>query len=383
MKSDPRLGALLIGVVLSTVDSSALNLALPVLAVHFNSDAATVQWVVSLYLAGSALAFLPLAGLAGRIGTARVYRGSLLVFSLLSLALALSSSLPLLLALRFLQGVAGAGVVGLVAGMAAATFPDRKGWALGMVAGAVATGTLIGPPIGGLLVDFLGWRSIFLVNLPFGALAICLSRNLGELPGTGLMEGLRRAFRAPGFLLALLATALFFAQSFGTNLLWPFYMTAGGMSPSRAGLLLLIPPALLMSAAPWAGRLADRKGYGRVSLFGSALLVLGSWTQGISGNILPGFLGLGLGRAVFQAANNAAVLSEAPPETETVASGLLSVVRVTGQACGSLLAGSMWGALEQGGADRAFLISNLIMGCLAAAAGAIILWKRRDAPLSL
>ena len=132
---DLRLAALLIGVMLSTVDSIALNLALPSLAQHFASDAATVQGAASLYLIGSALSFLPLSGLAGRIGTVRVYRVSLLLFSVISLRLALSPTLAVLLVLRFLQGIAGAGVVGLVPGLAAATYRERKGWALGMVSG--------------------------------------------------------------------------------------------------------------------------------------------------------------------------------------------------------------------------------------------------------
>ena len=232
---DLRLAALLTGVILSTVDSSALNLALPSLAAHFASDAAGVQGAASLYLIGSALSFLPLAGLAGRIGTVKVYRASLFFFSVISLFLVLAPTLPVLLALRFLQGIAGAGIVGLVPGLTAATFRENKGWALGMVTGAVAAGTLLGPPLGGLIVDNFGWRSIFLINLPFGAVAFLLSGRLGELRGVGLLESVRRAVSAPRFLLALLATVLFFAQSFGTNLLWPFYLQAGGMSATKVG----------------------------------------------------------------------------------------------------------------------------------------------------
>lgn len=141
---DLRLAALLVGVTLSTLDASALNLALPSLAAHFRTDAATIQWAASLYLIGSALAFLPLSSLAGRFGTVRVYRFFLLVFSVLSLLLAMSPNLWSLLALRFVQGIAGAGMIGLVPGLAAATFPERKGWALGMIAGSVAAGTMMG-----------------------------------------------------------------------------------------------------------------------------------------------------------------------------------------------------------------------------------------------
>jgi MFS family permease len=373
---DLRLAALVIGVTLSTVDSSALNLSLPSLAAHFHTHAGDVQWAATLYLAGSALSFLPLAGLAGRIGTVRVYRASLICFSLISFLLALSPNLAMLYGLRFLQGIAGAGIVGLVPGMTAATFPDRRGWALGMVAGSVAAGTMVGPPLGGFMVDWFGWRSIFFINLPFGLAAFLLSGRLTELHGVGLREGLHRVIRAPRFILALLATVCFFAQSFGSSLLWPFYLEAGGMTPSRVGLAMLLPPMLLMILGPIAGRLSDRAGYERVSWLGSAVLALASWTQGITGRVVPGLAGIGIGRALFQAANNVAVLSQAPPETEAVASGLLSIARVAGQGVGSLLAGSMWGALEHQGARHAFLVSNLVLGGIAVLAGVLILSRR-------
>jgi DHA2 family multidrug resistance protein-like MFS transporter len=374
---DLRLAALLIGVILSTVDSSALNLALPSLAAHFGTDAAAVQGASSLYLIGSALAFLPLSGLAGRVGTVRVYRFSLAAFAVISQLLAFSPTLHFLLAFRFLQGIAGAGIVGLVPGMAATTFGERRGWALGMVAGSVAAGTLMGPPLGGFLVEWFGWRSIFYINLPFGLLALLLSGRLTELRGVGLREGLRRAVVAPRFILALLSTVCFFIQSFGTNLVWPFYLESGGFSPGRVGLMMLVPPVILLAAGPWCGRLSDRVGYDRISWLGSIVLLAASIGQGFSGSVAVGLVGIGLGRALFQAANNAAVLSQAPEGTTTVASGLLSIARVSGQALGSILAGSLWGVLEHSGARHAFLVVNLVLGGVAALSGVLIIGRGR------
>lgn len=374
---DLRLAALLIGVILSTVDSSALNLALPSIAAHFGSDAAAVQGAASLYLLGAAIAFLPIASLAGRIGTVAIYRTSLAAFALISQLLVFAPDLRTLLLLRFIQGVAGAGIVGLVPGMTAATFREHRGWALGMVSGSVAAGTLLGPPLGGFLVQWFGWNAIFFLNLPFGLLALLLSGRLTDLPGVGLLEGLRRAAHAPRFLLALLATVCFFIQSFGTNLLWPFYLESGGMTPGRVGLLLLLPPVLLLVAGPRCGRLADRLGYDRVSWLGSALLVTASLAQGLSGSVIVGLIGIGLGRAFFQVANNAAVLSAAPEGTASIASGLLSLARVSGQALGSLLAGTLWAQLEQSGSRRAFLVVNLAMATVAVVAGGLIVGRGR------
>lgn len=374
-KFDLRLAALLIGVTLSTVDSSALNLALPTLATHFNTDAAAVQGASSYYLIGAALAFLPISGLAGKVGTVKVYRFSLAAFAIISQILAFSPTLQTLLYLRFLQGIAGAGIVGLVPGMTAATFKEHRGWALGMVSGAVAAGTLMGPPLGGFLVEWFSWRSIFYINLPFGLLALFLSSRLTDLHGVGLKEGLRRAMHAPRFVLALLSTVCFFIQSFGTNLIWPFYLEAQGISPARVGMIMLIPPIILMLVGPRCGLLSDRVGYDRISWLGSIVLLAASLGQGISGMVAIGLVGIGLGRALFQAANNAAVLAQAPEGTTNVASGLLSIARVSGQALGSILAGTLWGTLEHSGTKHAFMVVNMVLGGVAALAGLLIIGR--------
>ncbi len=374
-KYDLRLAALLIGVILSTVDSSALNLALPSLAAHFHTDAAAVQGASSFYLIGAALAFLPLSSLAGKVGTVKVYRFSLAAFAIISQILVFSPNLHTLVALRFLQGIAGAGIVGLVPGMTAATFKEHRGWALGMVSGSVAAGTLMGPPLGGFLVEWFGWQSIFYINLPFGLLALILSSRLTDLQGVGLREGLRRAVHAPRFILALLSTVCFFIQSFGTNLVWPFYLEANGISPGRVGLMMLVPPLILMMIGPVCGQLSDKVGYDKISWLGSIVLLIASLGQGISGSVVVGLVGIGLGRALFQAANNAAVLSQAPEGTTTVASGLLSIARVSGQALGSILAGTLWGTLEHSGTKHAFLVVNLVLAAVAALSGMLIIGR--------
>jgi len=374
---DLRLAALLIGVILSTVDSSALNLALPSLAAHFKTDAAGVQGASSFYLIGAALSFLPISALASKVGTIKVYRLSLAAFAIISQILVFSPNLHTLLLLRFIQGIAGAGLVGLVPGMTAATFKEHRGWALGMVSGSVAAGTLIGPPLGGFLVEWFGWQSIFYINLPFGILALLLSGRLTDLQGVGLREGLRRAIHAPKFILALLSTVCFFVQSFGTNLLWPFYLEASGMSPSRVGLMMLVPPLILMSTGPLCGNFSDKVGYDRISWLGSIVLLFASLGQGITGSVALGLVGIGLGRALFQAANNAAVLSQAPEGTTTVASGLLSIARVSGQALGSVLAGTLWGRLEHSGPGHAFLVINIVLGGVAALSGMLIIGRSR------
>ena len=339
---DRRLLALLSGVLLGTVSESSLAPALPVLERAFAVGPEAAQGVVSLGLLGAALAYLPLAGLAGRVGAGRLFRTGLFLHALSALLLALAPSLLALYLLRLLQGVATAMVVGL----AASAFPEARGYALGMVASTVAAGTLLGPALGGLAAGW-GLPYVFLLPLPAALLALLLSGNLPELPRQeGTLPGL---LRAPGFLPALLATGLYFLHALGTTVALAFHLGKEGFSPGAIGGLLLLGPLELLFLGAWAGRRADRMGYNRVALLGAYLLV----AAGLAFALLPllhplwgsalALLLLGVGRALFQAANNALVLSLAPKGTEGLASGALSVARALGQALGSALAGGSLG----------------------------------------
>ena len=343
---DRRLLALLSGVLLGTVSESSLAPALPVLERAFAVGPEAAQGVVSLGLLGAALAYLPLAGLAGRVGAGRLFRTGLFLHALSALLLALAPSLLALYLLRLLQGVATAMVVGLVPGLAASAFPEARGYALGMVASTVAAGTLLGPALGGLAAGW-GLPYVFLLPLPAALLALLLSGNLPELPRQeGTLPGL---LRAPGFLPALLATGLYFLHALGTTVALAFHLGKEGFSPGAIGGLLLLGPLELLFLGAWAGRRADRMGYNRVALLGAYLLV----AAGLAFALLPllhplwgsalALLLLGVGRALFQAASNALVLSLAPKGTEGLASGALSVARALGQALGSALAGGSLG----------------------------------------
>jgi MFS family permease len=138
---------------------------------------------------------------------------------------------------------------------------------------------------------------------------------------------------------------LYFLHTLGTTVALAFHLGAEGFSPSAIGTLLLLNPLQLLLLGAWAGRTADRLGYNRMALLGAYLLV----AAGVGFALLPlwhplwgsalGLLLLGIGRALFQAANNALVLSLAPGGLEGLASGALSVARALGQALGSALAG--------------------------------------------
>ncbi len=212
----PRLLGLLSGVLLGTLNESSLTPVLPLLAQALGVGPGEAQGVVSLGLLGSALAYLPVGYWAPRWGPARAFRSGVFLHALLALALYLAAregwgGVYGLYALRFLQGLATALVVGLVPALAAAALPENRGYALGLVAGTVALGTLLGPALGGLVAGGLGPEAVFLLPLPLSPLALLLS---GGLPGLSPSQGRPQdLLRAPGLLRALLATSLYFAHT--------------------------------------------------------------------------------------------------------------------------------------------------------------------------
>ena len=111
---------------------------------------------------------------------------------------------------------------------------------------------------------------------------------------------------------------------------------------SFVGLMMLVPPLLLMMAGPRCGRYADKVGYDRISWLGSAVLLLAAVSQGVSGSVAVGLVGIGLGRALFQAANNTAVMTNIRPDQRGVISGILSLSRNLGLITGASAMGTVF-----------------------------------------
>jgi len=224
----------------------------------------------------------------------------------------------------------------------------------------------------------LGWRFVFLLPLPLALLALSQSGRLPELPPQG--GDLKRLLASKGFLLALLGTVLYFAHTLGTTLALAFFLAGEGLGPEAVGSLLLLSPLQLLLLGAWAGRRADREGYGVVVAWGARLLLAGGVGLAALAYFFPlpgallGLLFLGVGRALFQAANNAQVLSLAPKGEEALASGALSVARVLGQSLGSFLAGVGLQVLAPLGHRESFalvvlFLSGLMLGALASLGG--------------
>ncbi len=158
------------GVLLSAMDSSIVNVSLNTMAASFGVDIQEIQWIVLSYLL-ILTSGMPLMGKLGdRVSKTRVFQLGMLVFVLGSLLCALSRTLVELIAFRSFQAV-GASMMA-ANGLALVTYfttPQNRGRAMGLSQVVLAAALGIGPVLGGILTEFFGWNSIFLINLPIGA----------------------------------------------------------------------------------------------------------------------------------------------------------------------------------------------------------------------
>ncbi|WP_219823361.1 DHA2 family efflux MFS transporter permease subunit [Nocardia nova] len=189
----------LFGAVLAFLDATVVNVALKSLAADLGGTLDAIQWVVTAYLLVQA-AVLPVTGWAARrVGAKRLYIGALLAFTLASVACAAANSVGLLILARVAQGL-GAGVMIPVGQMILVTAAGRQGMARAMVAAGIpmVLTPIVGPTIGGLLLEYAGWQWIFLINAPIGVIGLVLAARLLPADEPGEPAG---ALDTPGLIL--------------------------------------------------------------------------------------------------------------------------------------------------------------------------------------
>lgn len=274
---------------MQTLDTTILNTALPGMARDLGENPLRMQSAVVAYMLTVAL-LIPASGwLADRLGTRSLFSGAIALFSLGSLACALSPSLGWLVAARVLQGVGGALLVPVGRLTVLRAFPREEFLpVMALVALPGLMGPLIGPALGGVLVEYASWHWIFLINLPIGLAGLLASRRL--MPQ--LRSPARQPFDAAGFALFSLGLLLISVglQSLGERML----------GTALAGLLLLAGAACLAAYGLHAARI-------EAPLFNKALFGIASFRIGLIGNVFarlgsgatpfltPMFLQLGLG----------------------------------------------------------------------------------------
>lgn len=409
------LASLALCTLLPSLAISSANVALPTLATALGASFADVQWVVLAYL----LAITTLIVGAGRLGDLtgkrRLLLAGIALFTAASALCALAPTLPLLIAARALQGVGAAAMMALTMAMVGVALPKaRTGSAMGLLGTMSAVGTALGPSLGGVLIGTLGWQAVFAVNLPLGLLALVLAwrylpaeRGQGatgfDLPGTlwlaltlaayalamtrhlGLLAiaavclllFLRTEARATAPLVrldrlrdpilgaALAMNAVVSAVMMATLVVGPFHLSGAlGLGAAAVGALMSIGPiASALSGVP-AGRLVDRFGTRRTTQLGLGAMALGCALIAL----LPASLGaiayvgplviVTPGYALFQAANNTAVMADVAAEQRGVISGLLTLSRNLGLITGASAMGAVFAA---GGLRLSFVIATALL----------------------
>jgi EmrB/QacA subfamily drug resistance transporter len=387
---------------------SATHVALPAVGRELHLDAVSLSWIANAYLLSASVFLVPSGRLADIHGRRRFFVWGLFLYSTTSLLSALAPSAALLLLARVAQGAGGAMIFATAVAVLTSVFPPgRWGAALGTNAAAVYLGLSLGPSLGGLLTQALGWRSVFHASALLGAFAAAaaalwlrrewapargepidvagcalygigvaaLGYGLGRLPGAlpaALVAGglaLLLAFaaweqRTPHpvlevalfrrnrvFALSNLAALINYAATFAVGFLLSLHLqTVLGLAAGTAGAVLMVQPLAQAAVSPVAGRLSDRIDPRPLASAGMALVAAGLALLALVREATPlGFVVaclvvLGVGFGAFSAPNTNAVMGSVEDRLHGVASATLATMRLVGQMLSMGMAGSVLAA---------------------------------------
>ncbi|MES2531432.1 MAG: MFS transporter, partial [Pseudomonadota bacterium] len=168
--------ALMVAVLLATLDTAIANTALPAIAADLLAAPAASVWVINAYQLAMVATILPLAALGDIVGHRRIYIGGLAVFTVASLACALATTLPTLAAARGLQGLGAAGIMSVNAALLRFIYPaHRLGRGVGFNALVVGIGFAVGPSVASLILSVATWPWLFGINVPLGLAALAVA----------------------------------------------------------------------------------------------------------------------------------------------------------------------------------------------------------------
>lgn len=399
-----------LSMLLSSLGTSIANVALPSLADAFDATFQQVQWVVLAYLLAITSAIVSAGRLGDLVGRRRLLRAGLLVFTVASVATGLAPSLSLMIVARAAQGLGAAVMMALtVAFVSELVSKEKTGSAMGLLGTTSAIGTALGPSLGGLLIDSLDWRAIFLINVPLGIVAMLLahrhlpddrptleSKRVGfdsvgtlllalTLAAYSLAMTLGRGhfgahnvalllaaavgvvlfirterkvssplirltmFRDPALSTSLVASSIVSTVLMATLVVGPFYLSlALRLDAGLVGLVMSIGPIVAALVGIPAGRIVDRFGTRRMTLAGLGGIAVGACILAVTPEALgiPGYavpiVVITVSYALFQAANNTAVMQGVGPDRRGVVSGMLNLSRNLGLITGASVMGTVF-----------------------------------------
>ncbi|WP_390408328.1 MFS transporter [Lacticaseibacillus jixiensis] len=320
--------------IMSTLDASIVNIALPVMAKDLHIPMNQAEWVVSIYLIVICALLLLMGKLGDAIGKIRVFRIGTGLFVFGSLLAGFNHSFYLLLFARVTQALGASMTMANNNGIITEIFPQQeRGKALGLIGSFVAVGSIAGPGIGGLILGALPWGYIFWINIPIGIITIIvghyvlpkdlhvskapidwagfgsyvaaivpffLAVSLGQEAGfakpyiialfvvavgfLAVFVAVERKILAPlvsfklfsnqEFTISLLCGFMIFVTNFFSNVITPFYLeNARGYSATHAGYLMMVFPIVQVIIAPLSGSLSDKIGPYLLTLVGLAAIL--------------------------------------------------------------------------------------------------------------
>ncbi len=204
-------GAIAVGLFLTVMDQSGVNLAVPRIAERFALDIPTAQWIVLGYILSTSALLLPMGRVSDMLGRERVFMSGLVGFIALGALGGVSQSFPALVAAKVLQGAAAAAIQANGMAMIIDVFTrEERGKALGMYMTIIGTGSITGPIAGGLLVSAYGWRAVFFAGVPVGLVALLAAAAVLKRGRTERRPGGKRfSFDWPGAVLSSSALVAF------------------------------------------------------------------------------------------------------------------------------------------------------------------------------
>jgi len=167
------LGAAVFGLFMAVLDASIVNIAIPTIQRDLHTDIETVTWVLNAYNLVFAVLLIPAGRLADRFGRKRLFLIGIIIFSLCSLGAGLSQQIEVLIAWRAVQAIGSAIMVPVSLAIITLVFPaHQRGLALGIWGAMAGVAGAVGPTLGGILTEYVGWQWIFLINVPVGLVAV-------------------------------------------------------------------------------------------------------------------------------------------------------------------------------------------------------------------
>jgi EmrB/QacA subfamily drug resistance transporter len=374
---------------------SSVNVALPTIQAEFSADAVLLGWVATSFLLAMAVFLVPFGKAADIYGRKKIFTWGLVLYTFSSFLAAFSFSMKMLITMRILQGFGSA--MSVTTGMAILTSvfaPSKRGRAIGIYVSAVYIGLSVGPFAGGFIARYLGWRSIFVVVVPFGVVSVFMTMRYlkgewadarGEkldirgsvlygfsilalvygasllprmvavyliilgLAGLGIFIRFEMSVRYPVFEVRLfnqnklftfssLAALINYSATFSLTFLLSLYLQyIKNIPPQYAGSILIAQPIVMAVFSPLAGRLSDKIEPRLIASAGMMMTAIGLFSLVFIGAgtskvlIVLTLAFLGFGFSLFSSPNMNAIMSAVENRHFGIASGTVATMRLLGQ----------------------------------------------------